>query len=1712
MILAVNDTKDFEIISDLISNPSFSLQRVRHISSGDLLLLKRFYRQQPQQIKALKLAAGLVQEMKWKTVLLPQKFIESEDSLSIFYTNSQGYSVRTFIDSYKKLRASEFIPVATGLASMVSSFHETGWIIKNLHPDNILITEHGYECILIDAQKATNTFKNEIKLSSTPAISDLFYISPEQSGMLNRITDRRSDYYSLGVIFYELLTGTLPFVHADPLSLLHAHVTLSPPAPSAVNPLIPASLSNVILKLLEKNAEDRYQSISGLIFDLAQSVDQNLIQPFILGTKDNTGRITVTDKLIGRSKELNILKDVFVSAVAGNKQVMYIRGHSGVGKTRLVSELQRSRLSKNQKMVTAKFDVLLKHIPYSALKNALKELIKDLLKEDEIRLVYWKTRLIDFMNDNGKIITDVFPELKIIVGQQPEVKALPPEEAQNRFNQTVISFIRAFATDENFFCIFLDDLQWADIASIKLIELIVLDSSVKNFLFIGAYRDNEVDFTHPLSISRKKQEQWIAVKDIYVNSLALDATAELVSISLQNRVSNAADLTALIYKKSQGNTFYVLQLLVALYESGSILLNKEGFWEWDNKALQLHDMNQDVAELLSKKITGLSHTLQEVLKCASCLGDTFDLKTIAHLVDHQMNVVAKELSEVINIGYLISLDDNFELFLKTGTQVPDEALDNLENTRFKFAHDRIRQATLTLVEPYEQARLNLKAGKFKLAFLNAEELLDEVFYLANYFNAGEALIKSGEDIMKLVDVNLKAGIKAKNTTAYEAAINYFESGKKYLNFNEHYDMLYIFSLENAICKFLSAKYEDAERDLDFLIEKANSRFDKLNALLQKVYLYNVQNLIVKAVDTGRLGFQLYGVNMPKKKAAILSLLLVDLLKARFLLRPKQIDSLLDRALIKDKEMERFLEFILSVAPSLYQYDQNLFAWNTMKMVLYSLKYGNNGIASFGFIGYGMIISQLFKNYKTGKKLADIALELNNRLAYTSLKWKVLLSYYNFVHHWTEPLRPSLDVILEVENGAHANGDPIYAGYAIFIYHQKKFALGFSLRDLQISFEEYLKLTVQRQDIETNHFLRGYYQAVLCLNGSENNTLLMGENFDAPKTLMAHIDTYSYSVAADTFIPYMSTLYLFGHAQEAYKQYVQSISYMPFIQTRYDFAEFNFYGALICARACELQLAPFAHLLKQIKEHVKNLELWKNNCPENFEPQYLLALAELERVRGGSTDVTALYERAIASAGKYLFINYKAMACELAGRSGFISGNQMMAKTYLVNARAYYLQWGAYAKVRYLEEEYGSLLGKSILGEEDKGNAGFSSQNLDLTLLLQTAKTVTSGKDVDALVKQLMQTIIQYAGADCGYLLIENRSDLIVKARYNPSNGVTILKELPEGNMLPLSIIRYVSRLKEPLIVSNPAQNPDYQDLVYFKHKQPKSLLCYPVLKQGSLFGIIYIENQLNDDAFSEDRVNTLHLISSQIAMQLDNAYLYENLEVMIKERTSEIETKMDISDGLLRNILPGEAIAELKATGKTTAQKFDLVSVLMADIKGFTLIAEKLTPEELIGKIDLYFRAFDEIMIRHGVEKIKTIGDAYMAVGGFGKDPVKGAVALIGAAIDMQDFMRRQAEKNPEQALTLRIGLHTGTVIAGVVGTQKLQYDIWGDTVNVAARMEQNSEPGRVNVSKTTTELAGNAFTFIYRGEIDAKNKGKLDMFFVENNNNVATDFNKKPD
>jgi serine/threonine protein kinase len=548
---------DYISTNELVKTGYYQLNAVHHKTAGTKYLLKKFFRVDTQQVAALRSGVELMRELQLDMLLEPVELFEQGVQASILYADFPAIALRKFLQEKKTIPADIFLKIAKSLTHLLAGFHSRGWIIKNLSPENILLNVSNYSCKLSDLRTATRIFKKEQQLSQKQDILEIRYYSPEQTGRISQITDFRADLYALGVILYELITGRPPFDFTDPVEIIHAHLAIPPVAPMKIRTDFPRVLNDIVMKLLSKSPEERYQGCEGLLFDLNNSEKTlSSSESFKLGTKDRVSKIVPTSKMIGRREEIFQLEKAYESSRKGKKQAVYIRGYSGVGKTRVVKEFQRNKLTDRVPIVSSKFDTLQRGTPYSALLEAMKSLIRKILLDEDEKVNYWKNRLNAYLRNNGNIIAEVIPELEILTGELQPVDPLPPDESQKRFQQTFISFISCFTSDDHSLILFLDDLQWADIASLRLIELILMDESIKNFLFIGAYRENEVDATHPLSLSLAKQEKWVPIVPLQILPLRKDQTSELIIETLHYPVVRSSEFVERIFQKTGGNVFF----------------------------------------------------------------------------------------------------------------------------------------------------------------------------------------------------------------------------------------------------------------------------------------------------------------------------------------------------------------------------------------------------------------------------------------------------------------------------------------------------------------------------------------------------------------------------------------------------------------------------------------------------------------------------------------------------------------------------------------------------------------------------------------------------------------------------------------------------------------------------------------------------------------------------------------------------------------------------------------------------------------------------------------------------------------------------------------------------------------------------------------------------------------------------------------------------
>ncbi len=1619
----------------------------------------------------------------------------------------------------------DFLKVTPALAKAVGQLHQQKVIHKDLQPANILVDQHTGSIRIIDFGVASRLSSENNTMRSLRLLEGhLSYIAPEQTGRMNRLVDYRADLYSLGIVFYEMLTGKCPFTAIDPLALIHSHIAVAPDLSG-----VPESLRPILAKLLEKSADDRYQSAFGLLHDLEQCAEQltgqDRITPFPLGQKDYSHHFHLSQKLYGRTAEITGLIGYFNKISQGGSHLLLVSGYSGIGKSALVHEVHKPITEKSGFFISGKYDQYQRNIPYVAFLKAFEGLVQQLLTESEERRASWKDQLLAAIGSNGQIMIDVIPELELLIGAQSPVAALLPTEAQNRFFNTFLNFIGVFAQKEHPLVLFLDDLQWADAASLKLLSNLLLEDRVQHLLVIGAYRDNEVTATSPLMLTLSELGKETAnISTIQLQPLPLVEVNQLVADSLRCPVAESADLSSLIFHKTAGNPFFLTQFLAKLQEDELVKFDFTNFrWHWDTAAILAEKVSANVVDLMTQKIRRLPAKTVNLLQIAACVGASFDLGTLAAAAGLPEQEVVRDLWPGIREGLIPPLDDNYRAFQSENEATDPHAFDLTDlNPRYRFLHDRIQQAAYHMIPEQERPAMHLHIGKLLLREMSPAMLDDRLFDVVNHLGLGRHLTTDPAQKTRYAELFLLAGKKAKAATANASAANYLAFGIELLEDavwkSDQHQLAYDLHYERAEALYLSGQHAEAEKVLETILGNATLRVDLAKVYLLKGVLYTNIGQLMDAFNALKAGLLLYGIEVPATVTP--EMIGQGLGEIEGLRAGRPINELIDLPLLTDPDayMRTILLSVIAT-PAYFMYNDTIWVWVIMQLVKISMQDGNSDISDLGYSAFGVLVAHGLGDYSSGYAYGKLSLDLNKKFNKVENRAKVNLIFGQMTSHWRAPYRQNIPLAVEGFQYGQETGDLIYSGYNAYSLMWTYFMIGKPLQEVVQECLKFRPFFARTKDLMGQGILVLQRLSEALMGLTTRPTSLEHEGL-SEEELIASMQDYPLQLPMHVYyLAKMRLHYHFGEPEQALT-YVAPAKSVQHASTGYVYyPDLNFLHSLalldIAAQADE---STRIALLETVSQNQVQMKIWADNAPDNFLHKYHLVEAGLLCFQADNRRTSDEYDEAIRLANLNGFLQDEALANELAGRFFLAINKTKLARPYIQDAFTLYLKWGAAAKANQIRDLYPDHLSEIIrrgamqIGV-GKTTQGESSEALDLYSIVKAYTAISSEVAIDKLLLRMIPLILENAGAqravmirvdDYGTITIVAEGTLETQALYLESNQIPIAEA---EHLLPAALVQYVALTKAEVVLDNAIRDDRFGNSPYIKNKHPKSVLCLPVLHQGKVMGIIFLENNLIAAAFTSDRVEVVQLLSAQMAVSMENALWYRSLEEKVEERTRIISQQKEVielekqkSEKLLFNILPVTIAEELRDNGFATPKSFDSVTVLFTDFLGFTQVAAQITPKELIKTLNECFSAFDEIAIRHNLEPIKTIGDAYMCAGGVPDANLSHAADAVKAGLEIQAFARAWNQRrldNGEASLDLRVGIHTGPVVAGVVGIRKFAYDIWGDAVNVAARMESSGEAGKINISGGTYALVKDQFVCIHRGKIEAKNKGMIDMYFV---------------
>ncbi|KYC43851.1 histidine kinase [Scytonema hofmannii PCC 7110] len=1390
-----------------------------------------------------------------------------------------GRSLDQLLDDFRQPLS--FLKIALQITTALAQIHHRNVVHKDLKPQNILINPQTHEVKIADfGIAAFIPYEQQIVSSSNQIEGSLAYLSPERTGRMNRGIDQRSDLYSLGVTFYQMLTGQLPFQAKDPLEWLHCHIAKSPLPPTQIISHIPQILSDIIIKLLSKMPEDRYQTALGLQFDLERCLQQlettGKILPFPLSERDISDRFQIPQKLYGREQEIAQLLEAFERVVSqGTPEIVLVSGYAGVGKSSLVNEIHKPIVRERGIFISGKFDQYKRDIPYFTIVQAFQTLIRQILTESEDKLAIRKKKIIAALGNNGKLIADVIPEIELIIGKQFPIPDLGPAESQNRFNLVFQNFIQVFAQKEHPIAIFLDDMQWADSATLSLIQTIITGARIQSLCFILAYRNNEVDLTHPLNLMVEKiRRQEARITEIVLKPLNITCLNQLVADTLHSSVERSQPLAQLILQKTDGNPFFVNEFLKTLYQENLLTFvppqspNYKGGWQWEQAKIEAQGMTDNVVNLMLQRMQKLPPATQHVLKLASCIGNRFDLEVLTIVSETSSEETSHALLEAVLRGFivLIEITENFE-------------------KSYRFYHDRIQQAAYASIAEEQKPAIHLMIGRLLLQNTSPEQADDLIFDIVNHFNIAVDLIVEKTEQDELVRLNLIAGKKAKASTAYLPAKRFFSTATNLLSENawsEEYEQTFTLFRELSECEFLTGNLEQAEEIFKLLLLRAQSHLDKCDVYMLQIRLYQVAGRYEEALVLGLEALKLFGIIIPDSDAEIQDAIAREKNQVSTNLDGRAISTLIDAPIIQDPNLKALIALLTTSSPPAYLGKPNIFPLIVLKAVNYSLQFGNTEDSCFAYSMYAMLLVSIFLDIPTGYAFSEMSIQLNEKLNDLKLRGTVWHIHGSHINVWRNHIATSLPFLEKGFLGCIEAGDVTMANYNGYQGSWQIIQVGALLSDTHTSLEKYITFARQSKHEAAYQTIKLQQQLLTNLRGlTHHNLTLSDAEFDESLALSIITDAGFVSGIIFYHIVKLVVFFTYGEYLEALNSALQ-LSALPVttlalpIETDYILYYSLTLTAVYPTVSCEEQERFWQILAK----HQRQLEYWANHCQANFLHKSQLVGAEMARIENRDLEAMHLYEQSIRSARKHGFVQYEALAHELAAKFYLDREFETIAKTYLQEAKNAYVRWGAMGKVKQLEECYPHIFPHQV----PVSNSTFLSmgEQLDFLSVVKASQTISSEIVFSRLLEILMQIAMEQAGAEQGYLLLEREENLAieVEAKVDLQQEINVLRPVFEGEIsqvIPLSILNYVQRTQETAIAHNATEHDLFSKDEYIIQKQPKSILCLPITRQSNLLGILYLENNLIPGAFTHGKLSVLEILATQIAISLENARLYQGL-------------------------------------------------------------------------------------------------------------------------------------------------------------------------------------------------------------------------------------------
>ncbi len=1401
-----------------------------------------------------------------------------------------------------------YLTVATGIAEALSDIHRHGLVLKRITPNNILALASGQVKLTGFASASRLTHERVTPTTTELVASELAYTAPELTGRINRSVDYRSDLYALGIVLYQMLTNQIPFTASDPMEWVHCHIAVNPEPPCELLQTIPEPLSDMVMKLLAKAPEDRYQTAEGLKADLSHCLDEwrtsGHIRPFQLGVRDIPDHLMIPEKLYGRDRDITTLMSAYEKAsTKGKPELVLISGYSGIGKSSIVNELHKMLLSTRALFAGGKFDQYKRDTPYSSIAQLLQALVQQVLGESEQEITKWRDAIQQAVEPNGRLITNLAPDLEALIGQQPPVQEVPPQDALNRFNTVFRRLISAFTRSQQPLVLFLDDLQWLDAATLQLVEHLITHPEIKNILLLGAYRENEVSPTHPLMLMLDSvKHTGTDIRAILLGPLLKRDISQLIADTIHCDVKQAEPLSDLVYEKTGGNPFFTRQFLTLLADEKLLWFDPhELCWHWDLKRIQAKGFTDNIADLMIGKIKGFKPETQETLKQLACLGNEATQAVLALIQETTEDEIESKLQEAIREGFLYR-----------------------HKGKVSFLHDRVQEAAYSLISQNDLARLHLNIGRKLLSQSTKENTDDRLFDIVNHLNHGSELIEDPNERTKLAELNAAAARRARTSIAFSTARDLFAAASRLIpdeTWEDRFEFNFALFLDWAETEYLTGTSADAEQLLDTLLTRARTDHDRAAVYRVRLTVYPLEGKYDEAVAIGQKALQLFGEIIPDDDESLAQAIESEAAAVKEYLREHKIADFATAPDATDEKAKAVAGILTGMGgPAYIGSRPQIYPLLALKNLHCALKYGMTAESSHAFSGYAHLVVSTYDDPYTAYELSELALSLSERFGDLASIGSVLYLHGNHINFWRNPFASDFPILERGFRVCIDAGNLIFAGYIAYSVVWQAIERGDTL-------SEALEFSRKYESFALGSHNEAIYQSIVlqqqfmkCLLGETNGDISFSEEGLDEISCLEKIEQAAFTCGIAYYhIMKILTAYLMGddnaaqyHAEEAGK--IQSAVLAQPMEVMY----FFLHSLVLSRTARNLSAEEQDEVFKTLESYSKKLSLWAESCSDNFACKHALVAANIAALKNDNLSAEQLYEQAIVSAKTSGFTHWQAFAHEAAAHFYEDRGLVTSSRAHLRQARFCYIRWGARAKVDQLDAAHPWLLEDTTV---DHGSISSHAHQLDLMAIVKAQHAISGEIDHDKLVEVLLRILMENAGAQNGYLFVEPNFELF--AASGPHGEIAFqpspLSSLPG---VANSIINYVKRTGSSVILADASRDPgSFANDKHLLKTKPKSILCLPIQRHAEPLGAVYLENNLTANAFTQADLYVLEILASQTAISLENAQTYAALKESETRYQRMFETSNEgiwIQDENFRTTFVNEHMAQM--LGYTAAE------------------------------------------------------------------------------------------------------------------------------------------------------------------------------------------------